>query len=54
MKRNVTDLTPAEHEALKRSGMLWEFYPEATGNPWVDLYNSDTNDSECKDDPTDV
>lgn len=30
------EMARGEYEKLKSSGMLWEFYPEATGNYWVD------------------
>jgi hypothetical protein len=29
MKKTLDQLTKKEFEALKESGMLWEFYPEA-------------------------
>ena len=33
----LQDLTLQAYKTLKASGMLYEFYPEATGNPNDDL-----------------
>lgn len=35
-KRPLSDLSEREHEVLKARGMLWEFYPGASGDWNVD------------------
>ena len=35
--KELKDLTLQEYEGLKKSGFLWEFYPEATGDVDEDL-----------------
>ena len=35
--KELKDLTLQEYEGLKKSGLLWEFYPEATGGAYEDL-----------------
>ena len=32
----LTSLTEREYVSLKNGGMLWEFYPEATGSYLID------------------
>lgn len=41
MRKKLKDLSLEEYRLLLKSGMLWEIYPEATGNPSKDLDNSD-------------
>ena len=36
--KKLTDLTEQEFETLKKSGFLWEFFPEATGNYKEDCF----------------
>ena len=35
--KELKDLTLQEYEGLKKTGFLWEFYPEATGDVDEDL-----------------
>jgi len=35
--KDLKDLTLQEYEGLKKTGFLWEFYPEATGGANEDL-----------------
>ena len=35
--KKLNDLTKEEHRALIDNGMLWDMYPEATGNYRKDL-----------------
>lgn len=37
MSRELNELSREEYEALKDCGMLWEFFPEATGTYTRDL-----------------
>jgi len=34
----LEDLSKKEYEALKASGFMWEFYPEATGDWYNDTH----------------
>lgn len=35
--KKIKDFTLEEYQALKDTGMFWEFYPEATGMYKVDV-----------------
>lgn len=43
MNKKLTELTQEEHAALKRLGMLWEFYPTAIGVFDWDVPNNETS-----------
>ena len=44
--RNIkfSSLTKEEYDTLKDTGMLWEFYPQATGNYFPDMLDADKED----------
>jgi len=38
-KRQIRDLTKTQFEKLKKSGMLWEFFPDSSGYYEKDVIN---------------
>ena len=46
MKPDLTTFSEKEYQSLFASGMLWEFYPEATGNYFHDVLSANKTEEE--------